>query len=90
MTMVPVGKVPSVSEMRFDVVYLDDKCTIEPHFCREWDENGGCYGTNPDHGYSFEEACDQVASFHEREAKLWRERDHYTCRYYLDQEKENV
>ena len=86
---VPVGKVPSASEMRFDVCYHKDHATIEPHFCRQWDEDGGCYGTNPEHGLSFEEACDQVAEYHEREAKLWRERQHYTCFYYLDQGKED-
>lgn len=81
---VPVGKVLSVSEMRFDVCYHSGGCTIEPHFCRQWDEDGGCYGTNPNHGYSFDEACDQVASYHEQQAKEWRERTHHTCLYYLD------
>lgn len=81
---VSVGEVPSLSKMRFDVCYHSDHATIEPHFCREWDEDGGCYGTNPDHGLSFDEACDEVAAWHEREAKLWRERQHHTCLYYLD------
>lgn len=59
-------------KIRFDVCYHSDYATIEPHFCREWDENGGCYGTNPDHGLSFDEACDEVAAWYEREAQFWR------------------
>lgn len=87
---VPVGEVPSVSKMRFDVCYQGEKCTIEPHFCREWDEDGGCYGTNPDHGHSFEEACDHVAEWHESQAKLWRERQHHTCLYYMEGEENDI
>ncbi len=71
---------------RFDVVYNKDGCTIEPHFCREWDGDGGCYGTNPDHGYSFKEACNQVAEYHERQAREWRARTAYECLYYLEGE----
>lgn len=73
----------SVTKMRFDVCYHKDGATIEPHFCRDWDEEGGCYGTNPDHGVSFEEACDEVANWHERQAELWRKREHHACLYYL-------
>jgi hypothetical protein len=76
---------------RFDVAHYEYGVTIEPHFCRSWEpDNGGevvgCYGTNPDHGYSFEEACDQVAEYHERQAKEWRARTTSECRYYLDSE----
>src|SRR5690348_2453251 len=31
------------SKQRYDV-HHDGKCVwIEPHFCREWDDEGGCY-----------------------------------------------
>lgn len=71
-----------MSEQRYDLSFRDDRMTIEPHFCRDWDESGGCYGTNPDHGYSFDEACDQVAGWHEQQAKLWRDRTHHEAEYY--------
>lgn len=58
---------------RFDVIYRGGP-SVEPHFCREWDEDGGCYGTNPDHGLSWTEACDEVARWHERQAAEWRAR----------------
>lgn len=42
---------------RYDVIYRSQReCDIEPHFCREWDESGGCYGFNEEHGFSKEEA----------------------------------
>jgi len=68
--------------MRFDVIY---SCTIEPHFCRSWDEEGGCYGTNPNHGVSFEEACNEVAEFYAELSKQWKNRTHHECEYYKDQ-----
>ena len=72
-----------MSEQRYDLLFGGDRMTIEPHFCREWDAAGnGCYGTNPDHGYSFDEACDQVAEWHEQQAKLWRARTHHEAVYY--------
>jgi len=72
-----------MSEQRFDVVYHENRATIEGHFCREWDADGnGCYGTNPDHGYGFDEACDQVAEWYEQQAKLWRARTHHEAEYY--------
>lgn len=79
---------PSATKMRFDVCYHADHVTIEPHFCRSWDDEGGCYGTNPNHGYSFEEACDQVAEWYESQAELWRKREHHTCLYYLEPDDE--
>lgn len=77
---------PPAMKQRFDIVHHSEHTTIEPHFCRDWDDQGGCYGTNPDHGYSFEEACDQVADWYAQEADLWRKREHHTCLYYLLQE----
>jgi hypothetical protein len=46
--------------VRYDIVYTKDGPKIEPHFCRQWDEDGGCYGTNPLHGYSKEQADEIV------------------------------
>jgi hypothetical protein len=64
-------------EQRYDVCYHGDRVTIEPHFCREWDEDGGCYGTNPDHGYSWEEAREQIANWYESQARIWREKEEH-------------
>ena len=68
----------------YDVVYRSDRVTIEPHFCREWDESGGCYGTNPDHGMSLEDACNEVADHYQRLADEWRNRTHPDVKYYMD------
>jgi len=61
--------------MRFDVI-LDGRGTLRlaPHYCRDWDENGGCHGMNPDHGLSFEEARAEIVAWYEREAQDWREK----------------
>lgn len=67
---------------RFDVTYGKGGVSIEPHFCREWDDEGGCFGTNPDHGLSVAEACDEIACWHERQAKMWRSRTHPDLRSY--------
>jgi hypothetical protein len=75
-------------KQRFDIAYHAEHATIEPHFCRSWDDEGGCYGTNPDHGYSFEEACDQVATWYEQQAAQWRSREHHECLYYIAHETE--
>ncbi|MBZ9807721.1 hypothetical protein [Mesorhizobium sp. ESP-6-2] len=74
-----------MGDPRFDIEYVGDGATISAHYCREWDENGGCYGTNPDHGYSFEEACDHVAQWYEQQAKLWRERQHHNALRFSEQ-----
>lgn len=62
---------------RFDIVWDEHGCHLDYHFCREWtmDVHGneiGCYGTNPDHGYTFDEAKVEVAEYLERKAKEWR------------------
>lgn len=64
---------------RFDVIYRDGSALIDHHFCREWDEEGGCYGTNPEHGLSFDDACDQVADWYASQADQWRKREHHGC-----------
>jgi hypothetical protein len=69
---------------RYDVVYYADYVTVEPHFCRDWDETGGCYGTNPDHGYSIEEACEMVSDWYKQEADLWRSGLHWRLSYYKE------
>lgn len=50
---------------RYDVIYTSKQCYIQPHFCREWDEDGGCYGTNPYHGFTFEEAKREVINYYQ-------------------------
>lgn len=64
-------------EPRFDVLWKEHGPSLDYHFCRGWDmdENGkevGCYGTNSDHGSSFEEAKAEMAQWHEKEAARWR------------------
>lgn len=61
---------------RYDISYRNGGPTIEPHFCREWDDTGGCYGTNPHHGYSLDEAREQIAQWHEQQASMWRDASH--------------
>lgn len=55
-----------MSEPRFDVIYSETGISIDYHFCREWDENGGCYGTNPNHGFTFEEAKKAVVDYYQQ------------------------
>ena len=62
-----------MSEPRFDVIFRDGGVTIEPHFCREWEGEVGCYGTNPLHGFTFDAAKEYVAQWHEQQARYWRE-----------------
>lgn len=59
------------SDARFDVIYKGDSCTIDYHFCRTWDGDRGCHGTNPDHGCSFDEAKVEVAKWHRQQAERW-------------------
>jgi len=74
-----------MSKQRFDVVYFAEHVSIEPHFCREWDDGGGCYGTNPNHGMSFDEACEEAARWHEMQAKWWRDKEHSDALHYIRQ-----
>lgn len=64
----------TMSETRYDVVYAEHHVYVEPHFCREWDDDGGCYGTNPDHGLSWTEARTEVAEYYEKLAAEWRDK----------------
>ncbi len=52
----------------YDVIYDSERCCgpyLEPHFCREWENGEGCYGTNPNHGFSFEDAKREIIKFWE-------------------------
>lgn len=57
--------------LRFDVVHDQHGCHIDHHFCRQWDGDVGCYGTNPEHGMSFEQARDHVREWHRQQAEIW-------------------
>lgn len=59
--------------MRYDVVYYQHGgAGIDSHFCREWDDDdGGCYGTNETHGYSWEEAVAMVVEHFEVYKQVW-------------------
>jgi hypothetical protein len=63
---------------RYDVVFHSDHVSIECHFCRDWDADGGCYGTNPNHGLSLEEAIEECASWHDLQAKSFRDKTHWS------------
>lgn len=70
---------------RYDIIYGTIECTIEPHFCREWDNGEGCYGYNPHHGYSWEEAKQIVIQFYQQKITEWEgatEKDYLNIRYY--------
>jgi hypothetical protein len=57
---------------KFDVSYHSDRVSLDYHFCRGWSGDVGCYGANPDHGCTFDEAKETIAQWHEQEAKRWR------------------
>ena len=58
--------------LRFDVIYDSHGAHLDRHFCREWTDGEGCYGTNPDHGFTFDEAKEHVAKWYEDMAEYWR------------------
>lgn len=57
---------------RYDIIFgsegLHPWVAVSPHFCREL----GCFGTDPDHGYTWEQAREEVAKWHEEQAQYWR------------------
>lgn len=65
---------------RYDVAYREHGPTLEPHFCRQWDGDVGCYGANPNHGMTFAEAVNEIARWHEERAKMWAEMTPMTAR----------
>ena len=65
-----------MAQERFDVCSDGNNYWIEHHFCRNWsmDEAGneiGCYGTNPDHGYTFEEAVREIIERYRQQIEYW-------------------
>jgi len=71
-----------MNERRYDVSYGADNTSFAPfaypdtHHCREWDEDhGGCYGTNPNHGFTWDEARKLMVEFHEQQAAEWRDKN---------------
>lgn len=56
---------------RYDICWRKHGPEIEPHYCREWDEHGGCYGTNPQHGYTWDQACAEIAAWHLAQSNEW-------------------
>lgn len=68
------------NEPRFDVYFegSDRRLpSIDYHHCRDWKPNPetgeleGCYGTNPHHGMSFDEAVMSVVNFLREEITWW-------------------
>ena len=62
-----------MTKQKYDVVDYGHHLGIELHFCREWDEDGGCYGTNLDHGWTFEEAKQQVSMWYYDKHQEWEQ-----------------
>ena len=56
---------------RYDVSYSMDRSPIDAHFCREWEGGEGCYGTNSDHGFSWEEAKQEHIKNLQAEITYW-------------------
>ncbi len=58
--------------MKYDVVYTShDEIRVEPHYCRMWDNDVGCYGYNDLHGETFEEAKKDVVEFYRARVEYW-------------------
>lgn len=56
---------------RYDICWRQHGPAIEPHYCREWDENGECHGMNDKHGFSWDEACAEIAAWHLQQSQEW-------------------
>ena len=82
--MLAVGDEMEGMMARYDVIYMSDKVTLAPHFCRGWDETGCFYGTKPVHGMSIEEACKEIADHYQRQADDWRNMTHPDVKYYTE------
>jgi hypothetical protein len=63
--------------VRVDIHYHEHGPSLDYHFCREWDESGGCYGTNPNHGFTLTDAAEHLARWHETQARMYRDGTHY-------------
>lgn len=61
-----------MSEPRFDIRYDRHGPSVDYHFCREWDGDEGCYGTNPYHGFTWNEAVMEMIQWHQSQIDRWR------------------
>ena len=67
----------------WDIIYgPDDTITIEPHFCRTYDDCGSV-------DRLIQDAAKECAEFHDRLATMWRNGTHPTLQYYNDNKKQN-
>ena len=57
--------------LRFDISFGEHGISIDYHFCREWTEDGGCYGTNPNHGYTWDEVRKMAADYYHNLSERW-------------------
>ena len=60
-----------MDEPRFDISFGEHGPSFDYHF--EWHGETSCYGTNPNHGYTFDEVKEVMAEHHESMAAYWRE-----------------
>lgn len=69
-----------MAEDRFDIHWHEHGPKIDYHFCREI----GCYGTDPEHGYTLDEVISEIALWHENQALAFRNKTHYEIKYFLE------
>ena len=61
------------SKYRYDVSFGNAlRFPIDHHYCRDWEGEDGCYGTNPEHGSSWEEAKEEYIHYLKSEIEYWR------------------
>ena len=60
-------------ENRYDIIYGGSAPYIEHHFCREMDSefSQGCFGTNPEHGFTWAQAVAEIIRWHRMQVQLW-------------------
>jgi hypothetical protein len=58
-------------DARIDILWKEHGPSLDYHFCRSWDGDVGCYGTNPEHGFTFAEAKKQMADHYRKQAEYW-------------------
>lgn len=61
-----------MSDERYDIQWHQHGPDIVPHFCRELN----CFGTNPDHGYTLDEAVLQIVQWHLHEVQALLSKEH--------------
>ncbi len=58
---------------RFDVSFGIRGASIDFHYCREWENDDlGCYGFNPNHGFTFDEAKQEMINWYENQVEYWK------------------